>query len=113
MTWRRHLRRLDPGDRRWRVRGEVDNGDTFLGGEDFDAKMSYSGQGSRRIEELRPYQGSARAAAAEGSAEKAKIELSSAQTTEVNLPFITADATGPKHLVRAITRADLERLVDR
>ena len=43
------------------------------------------------------------------AAEKAKIELSSAATTEVNLPFITADATGPKHLVKTITRADLER----
>uniref|UniRef100_UPI0025E3B7B7 Hsp70 family protein n=1 Tax=Sphingomonas sp. TaxID=28214 RepID=UPI0025E3B7B7 len=46
------------------------------------------------------------------AAEKAKIELSSAQTTEVNLPFITADATGPKHLVKAITRSDLEKLVE-
>ncbi|MDE8355611.1 Hsp70 family protein, partial [Klebsiella pneumoniae] len=46
------------------------------------------------------------------AAEKAKIELSSAATTEVNLPFITADATGPKHLVKSISRADLERLVD-
>ena len=46
------------------------------------------------------------------AAEKAKIELSSAQTTEVNLPFITADQNGPKHLVKTITRADLERLVD-
>src|SRR3546814_3340432 len=45
------------------------------------------------------------------AAEKAKIELSSAQTTEVNLPFITADQNGPKHLVKAITRSDLERLV--
>jgi molecular chaperone DnaK len=46
------------------------------------------------------------------AAEKAKIELSSAQTTEVNLPFITADQTGPKHLVKTISRADLERLVE-
>ncbi|MBV9883241.1 MAG: Hsp70 family protein, partial [Sphingomonadaceae bacterium] len=46
------------------------------------------------------------------AAEKAKIELSSAQTTEVNLPFITADATGPKHLVKSISRADLEKLVE-
>src|SRR3546814_19865729 len=46
------------------------------------------------------------------AAEKAKIELSTAQSTEVNLPFITADANGPKHLVKTITRADLEKLVE-
>src|SRR3546814_5934716 len=46
------------------------------------------------------------------AAEKAKVELSSAQATEVNLPFITADQNGPKHLVKAITRADLEQLVE-
>jgi molecular chaperone DnaK len=46
------------------------------------------------------------------AAEKAKIELSTAQETEINLPFITADASGPKHLVRKLTRAKLEQLVD-
>src|SRR3546814_19888674 len=62
---------------------------------------------STRTDTLFPYTPRFRAAA-----EKAKIELSSAQATEVNLPFITADQTGPKHLVKNVTRADLERLVE-
>jgi molecular chaperone DnaK len=60
----------------------------------------------------RPEEGHAGAAPPEGCAEKAKIELSSAQQTEVNLPYITADATGPKHLAVKITRAKLESIVE-
>ncbi len=89
------------------------NGDTFLGGDDFDNKiieflvaeflrdqgvdLSKDRTALQRLKE---------------SAEKAKIELSSAQSTEINLPFITADASGPKHLVLNITRSQLEQLVD-
>src|SRR6201987_3823068 len=89
------------------------NGDTFLGGEDFDARVidyladefkKESGIDLRtdRLALQRPKE----------AAEKAKIELSSAMQTEVNLPFITADASGPKHLTMKITRAKLEALVD-
>jgi len=89
------------------------NGDTFLGGEDFDKRlMDYL------VDEFKKDQGVdltndplALQRLKEG-AEKAKIELSSAQQTEVNLPYITADASGPKHLNMKITRAKLESLVD-
>jgi len=89
------------------------NGDTFLGGEDFDMKIIHfladefqkeSGVDVRRdplaMQRLKE------------SAEKAKIELSSSQQTDVNLPYITADASGPKHLSVKLTRAKLESLVD-
>ena len=89
------------------------NGDTFLGGEDFDKRlMDYL------VEEFKKDQGVdlandplALQRLKEG-AEKAKIELSSSQQTEINLPYITADASGPKHLNMKITRAKLESLVD-
>lgn len=89
------------------------NGDTFLGGEDFDrAVIEYL------MSEFKKEQGidisSDRLALQrlKEAAEKAKIELSSAQQTEVNLPYITADQTGPKHLNLKLTRAKLESLVD-
>lgn len=89
------------------------NGDTFLGGEDFDrAIIEYL------MSEFKKEQGidisSDRLALQrlKEAAEKAKIELSSAQQTEVNLPYITADQTGPKHLNLKLTRAKLESLVD-
>jgi molecular chaperone DnaK len=88
------------------------NGDTFLGGDDFDDVII-----NFLVSEFRKDQGvdlsKDRTALQrlKEAAEKAKIELSSAQTTEVNLPFITADASGPKHLVTNITRAQLEQLV--
>ena len=88
------------------------NGDTFLGGDDFDDVII-----NFLVSEFKKDQGvdlsKDRTALQrlKEAAEKAKIELSSAQTTEVNLPFITADASGPKHLVTNITRAQLEQLV--
>ena len=88
------------------------NGDTFLGGDDFDNALI-----EHLVSEFKKDQGvdlsqdpMALQRLKEG-AEKAKIELSSAQQTEVNLPFITADASGPKHLAIAITRSQLEQLV--
>jgi len=90
------------------------NGDTFLGGEDFDNRLI-----DYLADEFKKENGGldlrndllAKQRLKE-AAEKAKIELSSAQQTEVNLPYITADATGPKHLVVKITRAKLESLVE-
>ena len=89
------------------------NGDTFLGGEDFDLKLI-----NYLVEEFKKSSGMdlrndplALQRLKEG-AEKAKIELSSAQQTDVNLPYITADASGPKHLNIKITRAKLESLVE-
>ena len=90
------------------------NGDTFLGGEDFDKTLI-----DYLADEFKSDQGMdlrgdplAMQRLKEG-AEKAKIELSSSQQTEVNLPYITADASGPKHLVQKVTRAKLESLVER
>ena len=89
------------------------NGDTFLGGEDFDQRII-----AYLIDEFKKEQGvdlSKDVLALQRlkeAAEKAKIELSSSAQTEINLPYITADATGPKHLAIKITRAKLEALVD-
>ena len=89
------------------------NGDTFLGGEDFDAKVvEYLADEFKKAEGIDLRNDRLALQRLKEAAEKAKIELSSAQTTEVNLPFITADQNGPKHLVKTISRADLERLVD-
>lgn len=89
------------------------NGDTHLGGEDFDSRLI-----NYLVEEFKKEQGidlrndPLAMQRLKESAEKAKIELSSASQTEVNLPYITADATGPKHLNIKVTRAKLESLVD-
>ncbi|MEW5905010.1 MAG: molecular chaperone DnaK [Pseudomonadota bacterium] len=89
------------------------NGDTFLGGEDFDLRVI-----DFLIEEFKKENGidlkkdMLALQRLKDAAEKAKIELSSAQQTEVNLPYITADASGPKHLLVKITRAKLESLVE-
>jgi molecular chaperone DnaK len=89
------------------------NGDTFLGGEDFDQRLI-----DYIVTEFKKEQGvdlSKDVLALQrlkDSAEKAKIELSSSQQTEINLPYITADASGPKHLTMKITRAKFESLVD-
>ncbi|TNC99574.1 MAG: molecular chaperone DnaK, partial [Gallionellaceae bacterium] len=89
------------------------NGDTFLGGEDFDMRII-----DFLIDEFKKESGvdlkkdMLALQRLKDAAEKAKIELSSAQQTEVNLPYITADATGPKHLAVKITRAKLESLVE-
>jgi molecular chaperone DnaK len=101
---------LEIGDGVFEVKST--NGDTFLGGEDFDAKIvQYLAEDFRKAEGIDLRTDRLALQRLKEAAEKAKIELSSAQTTEVNLPFITADQTGPKHLVKTITRADLERLV--
>ncbi|MFN2258814.1 MAG: molecular chaperone DnaK [Parasphingopyxis sp.] len=88
------------------------NGDTFLGGEDFDAKIvQYLADAFKKDEGIDLRGDKLALQRLKEAAEKAKIELSSAQSTEVNLPFITADQNGPKHLVKTITRSDLEKLV--
>ena len=102
---------LEVGDGVFEVKST--NGDTFLGGEDFDAKMvQYLAADFKKAESIDLTKDKLALQRLKEAAEKAKIELSSAQSTEVNLPFITADQNGPKHLVKTITRADLEKLVD-
>ena len=89
------------------------NGDTYLGGDDFDQRVM-----DWLVDEFKKDQGidlrKDRMALQrlKEAAERAKIELSSSQETEINLPFITADASGPKHMVIKLTRAKLEQLVD-
>ncbi|OYW17528.1 MAG: molecular chaperone DnaK, partial [Burkholderiales bacterium 12-64-5] len=89
------------------------NGDTFLGGEDFDHRLIEYIIGEFRKESGVDLSKDVLALQRlKESAEKAKIELSSAQQTEINLPYITADASGPKHLAMKISRAKLESLVE-
>ncbi len=102
---------LEIGDGVFEVKST--NGDTFLGGEDFDSKVvEFLAADFKKVEGIDLTKDKLALQRLKEAAEKAKIELSSAATTEINLPFITADATGPKHLVKAITRADLEKLVE-
>ena len=102
---------LDLGDGVFEVKST--NGDTFLGGDDFDQRVI-----DWIVDEFRKDQGidlrNDRMALQrlKDAAEKAKIELSTTQQTEINLPFITADANGPKHLNLTLTRSKLEQLVD-
>ena len=102
---------LEIGDGVFEVKST--NGDTFLGGDDFDQRVM-----DWLVEEFKKDQGidlkKDRMALQrlKEAAERAKIELSSSQETEINLPFVTADASGPKHLVLKLTRAKLEQLVD-
>ena len=89
------------------------NGDTFLGGEDFDLRLINFLADQFKKDTGITLSGDALAMQRlKEAAEKAKIELSSSEQTEVNLPYITADATGPKHLVVKLTRAKLESLVE-
>jgi len=89
------------------------NGDTFLGGEDFDQRiMDYIVDEFKKEQAVDLKNDILALQRLKDAAEKAKIELSSNNQTEVNLPYITADASGPKHLVVKITRAKLESLVD-
>ena len=89
------------------------NGDTFLGGEDFDNRLiDYLADEFKKENGLDLRNDLLAKQRLKEAAEKAKIELSSAQQTEVNLPYITADASGPKHLVVKITRAKFESLVE-
>ena len=89
------------------------NGDTFLGGEDFDMRLiEYLAAEFKKSNGIDLHNDPLALQRLKEAAEKAKIELSSSQQTEVNLPYITADATGPKHLVVKLTRAKLESLVE-
>ncbi len=89
------------------------NGDTFLGGEDFDMRLiEYLADEFKKENSIDLHNDPLALQRLKEAAEKAKIELSSSQQTEVNLPYITADATGPKHLVLKLTRAKLESLVE-
>jgi len=102
---------LEIGDGVFEVKST--NGDTFLGGEDFDARIiDYLADEFRKENGIDLRKDRLALQRLKEAAEKAKIELSSATQTEVNLPFITADQTGPKHLVIKITRAKLEALVN-
>ena len=102
---------LEIGDGVFEVKST--NGDTFLGGEDFDQRViEYLAEEFRKENGIDLRSDKLALQRMKEAAEKAKIELSSAKQTEINLPFITADATGPKHLVMQFTRAKLESLVD-
>jgi molecular chaperone DnaK len=89
------------------------NGDTFLGGEDFDMRLiEYLTEQFKKESGIDLHSDPLALQRLKEAAEKAKIELSSAQQTEVNLPYITADASGPKHMVVKLSRAKLESLVE-
>lgn len=89
------------------------NGDTFLGGEDFDLRLiDYLADEFKKDSGMDLHSDPLALQRLKEAAEKAKIELSSSQSTEVNLPYITADASGPKHLVQKLTRAKFESLVE-
>ncbi len=102
---------LEIGDGVFEVKST--NGDTFLGGEDFDNRViDFLASEFQRDQGIDLRKDKLALQRLKEAAEKAKIELSSSKETEVNLPFITADASGPKHLVMKLTRAKLESLVD-
>ncbi len=102
---------LEIGDGVFEVKST--NGDTFLGGEDFDARIiTYLAEEFKKEQGIDLRQDKLALQRLKEEAEKAKIELSSANQTEINLPFITADASGPKHLNIKLTRAKLEALVE-
>jgi molecular chaperone DnaK len=102
---------LEIGDGVFEVKST--NGDTFLGGEDFDLRViDYLADEFRKESGINLRTDKLALQRLKEAAEKAKIELSSAKETEINLPFITADASGPKHLVMKLSRAKLESLVD-
>jgi len=102
---------LEIGDGVFEVKAT--SGDTFLGGEDFDMRIvDYIADEFKKEHGIDLRQDKMALQRLKEAAEKAKIELSSTLETEINLPFITADATGPKHLVMRLTRAKLESLVE-
>ncbi len=102
---------LEIGDGVFEVKST--NGDTFLGGEDFDVRLvEYLADEFRKENGIDLRKDKLALQRLKEAAEKAKIELSSATQTEINLPYITADATGPKHLTLKLTRAKFEALVD-
>jgi len=100
---------LDVGDGVFQVRST--SGDTFLGGDDFDQRLiDYIADEFKRENGIDLRKDRQSLQRLKEAAEKAKIELSSLMQTEINLPYITADASGPKHLVMTLTRAKLEQL---
>ncbi|MGP8025167.1 MAG: molecular chaperone DnaK [Acidocella sp.] len=102
---------LELGDGVFEVKST--NGDTFLGGEDFDQRIiDYLADEFKKDQGIDLRRDKLALQRLKEAAEKAKIELSSSKETEINLPFITADASGPKHLVLKLTRAKLESLVE-
>ncbi len=102
---------LEIGDGVFEVKST--NGDTFLGGEDFDMRLvNYLAEEFKKEQGIDLTSDKLALQRLKEAAEKAKIELSSASQTEINLPFITADQTGPKHLTMKLTRAKFESLVD-
>ncbi len=102
---------LEIGDGVFEVKST--NGDTFLGGEDFDMRLlGYLADEFKKEHGIDLREDKLALQRLKEAAEKAKIELSSAMQTEVNLPFITADSSGPKHLAMKVTRAKLEALID-
>ena len=102
---------LEIGDGVFEVKST--NGDTFLGGEDFDMRLvEYLAAEFKKDQGIDLKNDKLALQRLKEAAEKAKIELSSSQQTEINLPFITADASGPKHLTMKLTRAKFESLVD-
>jgi molecular chaperone DnaK len=102
---------LEIGDGVFEVKST--NGDTFLGGEDFDKRViDWLADEFKREQGIDLRNDKLALQRLKEAAEKAKIELSSSKETEINLPFITADASGPKHLVMKLSRAKLEALVD-
>lgn len=102
---------LEIGDGVFEVKAT--NGDTFLGGEDFDKRIiDYLAEEFKKDNSIDLRNDSMALQRLKEAAEKAKIELSSSMETEINLPFITADASGPKHLAVRLTRAKLESLVN-
>ena len=102
---------LEIGDGVFEVKAT--NGDTFLGGEDFDTRIvEHLADSFKKETGIDLKQDKLALQRLKEAAEKAKIELSSTSSTDINLPFITADASGPKHLTLKMTRADLEKLVD-
>ncbi|GGE16203.1 chaperone protein DnaK [Aureimonas endophytica] len=102
---------LEIGDGVFEVKST--NGDTFLGGEDFDMRLvDYLASEFKKDQGIDLKNDKLALQRLKEAAEKAKIELSSAAQTEINLPFITADATGPKHLTMKLTRSKFETLVD-
>ncbi len=102
---------LEIGDGVFEVKST--NGDTFLGGEDFDMRLvEYLADEFKKEQGIDLKKDKLALQRLKEAAEKAKIELSSTQQTEINLPYITADASGPKHLALKLTRAKFEALVD-
>src|SRR6478672_4054157 len=102
---------LEIGDGVFEVKST--NGDTFLGGEDFDMRLvEYLAAEFKKEQGIDLTKDKLALQRLKEAAEKAKIELSSAQQTEINLPYITADASGPKHLALKLSRAKFESLVD-